>query len=56
MLADYDAGVSPVLAEIKPGIVQMGLDEEANLLERTAARYAFDDALVICEKILQAMV
>ena len=55
MLADYDAGVSVYLAEIKPGLFQMGLKEEAIRLERTAARYAFDDALAICKRLLDAL-
>lgn len=55
LFSNYDAGVRDILGQIKPGLIQMGLKAEVEKLERTAAIYAFDEAFIICEKILQML-
>lgn len=55
LFLNYDAGVRDMPGQIKPGLIEVGIETEVEKLERKAVRYDFDEALVISEKILQML-
>ncbi len=55
MLSVYDTAAGKALLRIKPALVRLGLEAEVSRLEKTTSRYAFEEAEIICSRLIQRL-
>ena len=55
LLSMYDTGAGDVLFRIRPALIRLGLETEVARLETAASRYAFEEAEIICSRLIQRL-